>query len=95
MPLLTNNYEVYRMPIQDVPLVNSTNTSNFQTGILWDTSDGNTQYNGTQDLIFLTVLNSQQQGKLGIYDYELKVPSNLKLYKGPNIEMIALYTELP
>jgi hypothetical protein len=94
-PRLTNSYIVYLRPISNVPVVNSTNTSNFLTGILWDTGDGNTQYNGTQDLVFMTTVNINQQGKFGIYDYELKIPANLRIYKNPNLVTVALYTELP
>jgi len=94
-PRLTNDYSVYLRPLSNVPVVNSTNTSNFLTGILWDTGDGNTQYNGTQDLVFMTTVNVNQQGKFGIYDYELKIPANLRIYKNPNLVTVALYTELP
>jgi len=92
---LTKSYTVFRNAISNVPIVNSTNTSNFLTGILWDKDDGNTEFNGTQDLVFLTTVNVNQQGKLGVYDYELRLPANLRLYKGPNTATVSLYTEIP
>ncbi|MEM4397924.1 MAG: CARDB domain-containing protein, partial [Candidatus Woesearchaeota archaeon] len=93
-PYYTKNYNVFLNNIQNIPFINSTNTTNFQTGILWDYSDGNTQYNGTQDLVFFTIVNINQTGIHGKYDYELRVPANLRYYKQPNIATIALYTEL-
>jgi len=40
--------------VTNVPIINSTNTTAFQTGILWDTADGGASYNGTQDVAFIT-----------------------------------------
>jgi len=79
-PKKTTTILSYDRLIKNVPIVNSTNTSNFFTGILWDTSDGNSEYNGTQDLVFLTQ-NNQSEGKFGIYDYEIRIPASLKNYK--------------
>ncbi len=93
-PVVTKDYIIFKEKIQNVPLTNSTNTSNFMTGILWDKSDGNNQYNGSQDLVFFTTVNVNQTGIYGNYDYELKIPSNLRFYKGSNTITVALYTEL-
>jgi len=80
-PILTMNITIFKMSINNVPVINSTNVSSFVTGILWDTSDGNTEYNGTQDLLFVTQINASKTGAYGTYDYEIKVPVNLKNYK--------------
>jgi len=90
-PIATKNYTIFTNEINDVPIVNSTNTSNFQTGIIWDTSDGNTQYNGTQDLVFITEINKQKQGAQGIYDFEIKVPALLRNYDAAGSSVIFYY----
>ena len=93
VPKATRAYEVFTDTINNVPIVNSTNTSNFQTGILWDTSDGNIEYNGTQDLIFISEINKDQQGGSGIYDFEIKVPALLRNYNAAG-SSVAFYFEL-
>jgi len=60
----------------DVPVINSTNSSTFVTGILFDSADG-IPYDGTQDLIFIAIFNGSQVGKYGTYDYEVRVPYTL------------------
>ncbi len=78
--------------VNNVPIINSTNNSNFITGVLYDTADGST-YDGTQDLIFITKLNYNQTGKYGTYDYEIKVPSNLKSLK-PSTDLVQRIDEI-
>jgi hypothetical protein len=92
-PKDTRNITVFSKTINYVPIVNSTNVSSFVTGILWDTYDGNTEYNGTQDLVFTTEINKSQQGSRGLYDFEIKVPALLRNYKGPGTS-VAFYSEL-
>ena len=91
-----DSFFVYSANITNVPIINSTNTSNFITGILWDSSDiNNGEYNGTQDVVFITKINSNAEGKYGIYDYESRVPANLMRYVVPNNQnSVTLYTEL-
>jgi len=92
-PIKTNTYTVYSSNIVSVPVINSTNSSNFETGILWDTSDGGAEYNGSQDLVFISEINKGAQGGLGIYDFEIKIPALLRNYNlaGDNI---AFYFEI-
>ena len=92
-PRATKTYTVFSKIINNVPIINSTNTSNFVTGILWDKSDGNTEYNGTQDLLFITEINKQKQGSRGLYDFEIKVPALLRNYNAPG-NSVAFYAEL-
>jgi hypothetical protein len=96
-PKNTTSFIVFNNQINFTPIVNSTNNSNFLTGILWDSSDSNNgEYNGTQDLIFITTTNLNKQGAYGIYDYEIKFPANLRRYRIPNnYDTITLYVELP
>lgn len=60
----------------NIPIINSTNTSSFVTGILWDSNDG-ASYTGTQDVIFVTFLNASKTGYYGTYDFEVRLPSTL------------------
>jgi hypothetical protein len=65
-----------------IPFDNSTNSSNFQTGILYDSADG-TPFDGSQDLIFATnVTYPQKQGRYGVYSYEAKTPATLGAQTG-------------
>ncbi len=91
-----DNFVIYGVNIMDVPIVNSTNSSSFVTGILWDSSDSNEgEYNGTQDLVFVTTITNNEFGQYGYYDYEIKVPANLRRYIKPNNDnSITLYSEL-
>ena len=79
--------------ILDVPVVNSTNTSNFITGIMWDTRNS-TEYNGTQSLYFTTRVNLGMEGRCGICDYEIKIPATLRSNKGPDTQRVTIYAEL-
>jgi hypothetical protein len=90
-PLQTANMTLFNREIQHVPVANSTNTSNFITGIVWDMSDGGDEYNGSQDVVFLTQVNNDKQGAYGNYDFEIKVPVALKI---TNASTIDLYTEI-
>jgi len=77
----TATFVVFGRTISNVPVINTTNTSSFVTGILWDTS-GNAYYsNATRPpLVFVTNINHSQAGKYGTYDYELRLPSPLVNY---------------
>jgi hypothetical protein len=90
------SFRIFDTNISDVPVINTTNTSLFVTGILWDYSDlaiGN--YNGTQDVVFIGTASSDTVGSYGIYDYELRIPANLREYTKPNDEnTVTFYTEL-
>lgn len=80
--------------ICEVPFTNSTNTSNFQTGIIYDSDDG-TPYDGTQDLVFITrIVNPEKQGKYGKYNYESRIPSNLALQTGNNDKFVGIRQEI-
>jgi hypothetical protein len=84
--------------IQDVPVVNSTNNSNFVTGILWDTSDevigGKFDSSDKEDLVFVTPINKSALGTYGTYDYEIRVPAKLRSYKSGNAKAVSFYVEL-
>lgn len=85
-PKQTETFSTQGLTIANVPVANSTNTTAFRTGILWDTSDtsGDDEFDTTdqEDLVFITKNNASQGGKFGIYDYEVRVPALLRGYKG-------------
>jgi hypothetical protein len=86
---------VYGKNISSIPIINSTNTSSFFTGILWDMTDPHPgEYNGSQDVVFLTSINQQQRGKYGVYDYEIRVPVLLREYREDASESVSFYAEL-
>ncbi|MFH1638387.1 MAG: CARDB domain-containing protein, partial [Candidatus Woesearchaeota archaeon] len=98
VPKKTSNFVVYLRNITNVPIDNSTNNSNFITGILWDTSDdvGDIEfsYEDMEDIVFVTKVDESIQGKYGIYDYEVKIPVSLRKYKGADQSNVHLYYEL-
>ncbi len=84
----------YDEAVLSVPIVESTNTSAFVTGILWDAADdtGDGEYDAAdrEDLVFVTRINASQQGGYGTYDYEVRVPSMLGGYAGAD-GAVAIY----
>ncbi|MBU0665925.1 MAG: hypothetical protein KKC26_01050 [Nanoarchaeota archaeon] len=95
-PKKTSVFEVYGVEIFNVPVVNSTNTASFITGILWDSDDSSNSYfdsTDAEDLVFITKINQSKIGAFGTYDYEIKIPEDLKSYKGVT-ETVDLYYEL-
>ncbi|MBN1793057.1 DUF2341 domain-containing protein [Candidatus Woesearchaeota archaeon] len=92
IPLQTQTITVFNKTINNIPVVNSTNTTDFVTGILWDASDGGTEYNGTQDILFINPINQKKTGKYGVYDYEIKVPVTLENFKAGTA--VSLYWEI-
>ncbi|MFH1916375.1 MAG: Ig-like domain-containing protein [Nanoarchaeota archaeon] len=98
VPVATRAFNFSSGDISDVPIVNSTNTSAFVSGILWDTADDtsvNLQYDDSdeEDLVFVTELSLGGAGMYGVYDYEIKVPALLRAYKA-GTDAFAIYVEL-
>ncbi|MEM5828991.1 MAG: CARDB domain-containing protein, partial [Candidatus Aenigmatarchaeota archaeon] len=94
-PDATACFIVNAQQLCNVPIINSTdnNYGNFVTGILWDSGDGGSEYDGTQDLIFITKINQNKQGSYGVYDYEIRVPAYLRELKGEN-NLVSIYIEI-
>lgn len=92
-----NNFSVFGKIVDEVPVTNSTNNTNFVTGILWDGDDdsGDNEYDvgDSEDLVFVTKLNENTQGAYGVYDYELRVPAKLREYSGAGSEVV-FYVEV-
>jgi len=96
LPKQTTTFTVINRQIQNVPYINSTNTSNFITGILWDTTnDINGEYGigENETLVFIANINRNAKGKHGIYDYEIYVPRNLAKQTA-GTDRIKIYAEL-
>lgn len=96
-PHTLRNFSIFSYFIGNVSVDNTTNSSNFYTGILWDMSDdgGGGQFDTSdkEDLVFAANINNKTTGKFGIYDFEIKVPANLKDYKDGR-STIDFYSEL-
>lgn len=92
----SDNFTIYSDYINYTPIINSTNSTDFITGILWDKSDENNgQFNGSQDVVFVSRINKRSIGYYGLYDYEIKVPANLRKYVVPNDEdSVTFYVEI-
>lgn len=92
----TVNITVGNRLVENVPYINSTNSSIFITGILWDASDdsnGGFDAVDEEDLVFVTLVVNDQTGMYGVYDYEMRVPENLKSYKAA-VDQVELRAEL-
>jgi hypothetical protein len=96
-PNQTRNLTLFGRLVGQVPVLNSTNTGTFITGILWDTGDDtNGQYDLTdrEDVIFVGNINLSKAGASGNpIDYEVRVPTLLRQYRPPN-NQTAFITEL-
>jgi hypothetical protein len=96
-PLQTDNFTIFKKIISNVPIAKSTNNTNFYTGILWDYSkDHNGQYDTSdkEDIAFVTKINKKATGAYGTYDYEIRIPANLRNYLGPDTTNVNFYYDL-
>ncbi|MFA5764429.1 MAG: CARDB domain-containing protein [archaeon] len=97
-PKATKELIIHSKEISEVPVINSTNNSNFLTGILWDYSDdyGDGEFDSTdkEDLVFVAPIKKYAEGAYGYYDYEIRIPSKLREYNNFNNEEIYLYYNL-
>ena len=95
-PIMLRQYNISGKIINNVSTVYSTNNTNFETGILWDTADDashNFQYDtiDDEDIVFATRQGAAKQGKYGTYNYEIKVPAILRSYKGQSDTVVFYY----
>ena len=88
----TTCMEIAGEEVCDVPVVNSTNTSNFQTGLLYDGGESDS-FDGSQEVVFAAEIKDKMQGRYGVYNYEAKVPSLLSTQYDPT-DFIDLRVEL-
>ncbi len=92
-----DTFVIFQKSIDEVPVANSTNNTNFVTGILWDMDDddvdGEYSQDDGEDLVFAAKVNTNSDGAYGNYDYEIRVPAALRNYKGADSEVV-YYVEL-
>ena len=96
-PRASDSFFIHKSLVNNVPIINSTNNSNFITGILWDGSDdSNGQYSSLdkEDIVFVTKVNKVKAGLFGIYDYETRVPAHLRNYNSADSNNIYIYFDL-
>ena len=98
VPLSTESLVIFNNLIEEIPMANSTNNTNFLTGILWDGSDdtGDSQFSqgDSEDLIFMTQVKKDLLGAYGVYDYEIRIPARLREYLGPDLKTVIFYVEI-
>ncbi|MFW6014293.1 MAG: hypothetical protein ACOCZ6_04005 [Nanoarchaeota archaeon] len=83
-PEKTDEFNIYGRAVENVPIVNSTESGNFTTGILWDTGKSEAEeFNSTekQDIVFVTKYNKNTTGMYGTYGFEVLIPETLGQYK--------------
>jgi len=93
----TQNYTVFSKGIDYVPVAPSHpfNTS-FKTGILWDTSDGGTEYSNSfnQTTVWIVQMDEAAAPEVfGTYDYLIQIPYTLSTYEEGN-DLVSIYLEL-
>jgi len=93
----SDTIEIFENSVTNIPIANSTNSTNFITGVLWD-SDDDTGTNGfdktdKEDIVFVTRSNTDVKGQYGTYDFEIRVPALLRSYKGTT-NTVGFYVEL-
>ena len=98
-PKQTDSFTIFGNTINNVPVTNSTNSTNFITGILWDSNDdssNNEQFDSTddEDAVFITKVNPASQGRYGTYDYEISIPANLRKYISTDLNTVSIYAEI-
>ena len=97
-PITTTTFTVYGSNITNVAIIDSSNNSNFTTGILWDSYDdsSNEEFDSTdkEDVVFITKVKENTQSQYGTFDYEIKIPANLKTYLSDTATYVSLYTEI-
>jgi len=96
-PSTTQSFTSFTNTITNVPVINSSNSSDFVTGILWDASDdsGGGQYDTTdnEDLVFVANINRNLNSPKGIVDYIARVPVLLRSYNA-SIDRVEFFVEL-
>jgi len=96
LPKATDNYTVFARKIDHIPIDNSTVASTaFRTGILWDMSDGGTEYSNAinQSTVWMVTVNASTSDVYSTYDYLIQIPYTLASYEGAN-DIVSIYVEL-
>ena len=97
------NFTIFNIPVDNVPVADSVNNSNFTTGILWDSAppslggndtDGQFDANDREDIVFVSQIHPNTRGTFGTYDYEIRVPARLRTYQTSTPSPGVIYVEL-
>jgi hypothetical protein len=81
-PDATESFTVFGGDITEVPVYEAYSGSPWNTGILWDGSDGGSEYNGTQDVVFIAKATDLAGGAWGYNNYEIRIPALLRSLEG-------------
>ena len=77
-----SQFTIQGTSVESVPIIPSTNTTSFITGILWDSSDdlldGEFSQDDEEDIIFVSKVNHSTEGAYGVYDYEIRAHGKIK-----------------
>lgn len=95
-PLQTQTFTIFSTNLLNVPVINSTQSGNFTTGLLWDADDStNAYYDSTdqEDIVFVAQVKQSINSTYGYVDYEIRVPSRLQDYKG-STPTVTFYYEI-
>jgi hypothetical protein len=90
------NFTLFGSNVTSVPIINSTATGSFTTGLLWDSADTNETYYENRtlaDVVFVTKVRMQLNSTYGNVDYEIRVPAQIKEYKG-STDTVTFYYEV-
>jgi len=89
----TTTFVIYGQVLTNVPVTYNNPSYDWQTGILWDASDGNLVYNGTQEVVFVSFIQRQKASQFGNIDYEIKFPALLREMI-PSRDEVAIWFEI-
>jgi hypothetical protein len=97
-PGQTRTLTVSGNSLSEVPVINSSGSGQFVTGILWDSSQdgGGGEYDtgDQEDLVFVSEIQYEQSGDHGTYDFEAEIPALLRSYGGSAGTQVVIYYEL-
>ncbi len=89
---MTGCFTVSGDEVCDVPIAHSSDESEvFKTGIMYE-PENDESFDGSQPLVFVTSVEPNSEGSFGTYDYEARIPANLRDQKGET-ESITIYEE--
>ena len=95
-PRMTATLQIYSSTVNNVPMINSTVDGNHTTGVLWDADDSTNGYydlTDSEDVVFVTRIQTNTSSAYGMNDFVAKIPSPLKAYKGTT-DTVNLYYEI-
>ncbi|MEM2138193.1 MAG: hypothetical protein QW568_03840, partial [Candidatus Anstonellaceae archaeon] len=96
-PVQTDSFTVFSRTVAGVPIAPShTYSTAFKTGILWDASDGGTEFTNSVNQTTVWAVKVNQTAipdVFGTYQYLGEVPFKLSMIEGEN-NLVAIYADL-